>query len=105
MIDDMATKKDKMTIEDLAGMIERNLPTKEDVKKLRFEIEGQISGLRSELKDEIWGFRTELKNEIQESKVELEEVHDIVKRIDGKDLPNLKRRVTTIESIIKPLRK
>jgi len=35
MIDDMASKKDKMTIEDLAGMIERNLPTKEDVKNIK----------------------------------------------------------------------
>ncbi len=94
MINAMANKKDKMTIEDLAGMIERNLPTKEDIKKLKFEF-----------KDEIWGIRTELKNEIQEVKIELEDVHEIVKRIDEKDLSNLKRRMTNIETIIKPLRK
>jgi len=84
----MANKKDGMTIEDLAGMIERNLPTKEDIKKLRLE-----------LRDEI----REVRNGLGEVKTELEEVHEVVRRIDGKDLPNLKRRVTALETVIKPL--
>ena len=88
MINTMANKKDGMTIEDLAGMIERNLPTKEDIKKLRLE-----------LRDEI----REVRNGLGEVKTELEEVHEVVRRIDGKDLPNLKRRVTALETVIKPL--
>lgn len=115
----MANKKDGMTIEDLAGiikgvakttdksiedlagMIERNLPTKEDIKKLRLELDGKINSVKSELKLEI----KEVRNGLGEVKVELEEVHEIVKRIDEKDLPNLKRRVTTLETTVKTLTK
>ena len=101
----MVQKKDKMTIEDLAGMMERNFPTKDEMNakfnELRVEVKTGIDGLRSEFKSEI----REVRNGLDDVKIELEEVHDIVKRIDGTDLPNLKRRVTTIETIIKPLRK
>lgn len=94
MINAMADKNNKMTIEDLAGMLERNFPTKEDLKKELNLFESRISGEIQEVRRDLW-----------ETKTELEEVHDIVKRIDEKDLPNLKRRVTNIETIIKPLRK
>ena len=88
----MANKKDKMTIEDLVGMMERNFPTKE-------EMNIKFSELKGELKSEI----QEVKRDLQEVKIELEEVHDVVRRIDGQDLPNLKRRFTTLETNIKPL--
>jgi archaellum component FlaC len=97
----MVKKKDKMTIEDLAGMMERNFPTKDEMSskfnELRVEFKGEIGGVRGEIQ--------EVRNGLWEVKNELEEVHEIVKRIDGQDLPNLKRRITTLETIVKPLRK
>jgi len=92
MMSDMVKKK--MTIEDLAGMIQRNIPTKD-------EMNAKFNELEVELKSEI----QELRNCFWEVKEELQEVHEVVKRIDGKDLPNLKRRVTNLETIVKPLRK
>ena len=99
IINAMANKKEKMTIEDLAGMIERNLPKKEDINGIKEKIDivkdklsGEIQSLRSEYKKDI----REVKGDIWGIKIELEEVHEIVKRIDEKDLPNLKRRVTTL---------
>ena len=77
-----------MTIEDLAGMIGRNIPTKNEMN-LKFD----------EVRVEI----REIRNGLDDVKIELEEVHEVVNRIDGKDLPNLKRRVTTLETNIKPL--
>ncbi|OGK38170.1 hypothetical protein A3F03_00330 [Candidatus Roizmanbacteria bacterium RIFCSPHIGHO2_12_FULL_41_11] len=90
--------KNKMTIEDLAAMIERNIPTKD-------EINGKFNELRYELKGDLQTGIHSVKEEIREVKLELEEVHDIVDRIDGKDLPNLKRQTTVLETIVKPLRK
>jgi len=87
-----------MTIEDLAAMIERNIPTKD-------EINGKFNELRYELKGDLQTGIHSVKEEIREVKLELEEVHDIVDRIDGKDLPNLKRQTTVLETIVKPLRK
>ena len=82
--------KKKMTIEDLAGMMQRNFSSKEDIHNLESKINTQIQ---------------EVTNGLWDVKTELEEVHEIVKRIDEKDLPNLKRRVTILETIVKPLRK
>ena len=103
MIDAMANKKDGMTIEDLAGMIQRNIPTKDEMNeefdKLRTEMSSKITAAKTELRDEI----RETRNDIMEIGVKFEYTEDVVRRIDGKDLPNLKRRVTVLETIIKPL--
>ena len=64
MINVMANKKDGMTIENLAGMIERNLPTKEDLNNIKEE----IRTVKDKLSGEIQSLRTEYKKDIREVK-------------------------------------
>jgi len=99
---DVAMPKKKMSIEDLAFIIEKTvakkeylegLATKEDIKNMA-------------TKDDIRRLETEIhevRHEIQGVKDELETVHEVVDRIDDKDLPNIKRRVSILEKITKPL--
>ena len=65
-----------MTIEDLAGMIQRNVPTKD-------EMNGKFSELKGGLKGEI----REVRNELHEVNVRLDSIQETVERIDDKDLP------------------
>ena len=90
-----------MTIEDLAAMMQRNFPSKEDFNNEINSVKGYIKRVEVKLSEEI----NEVKLGLWDVKVELEEVHEVVKRIDVQELPNLKRRVTNLETIIKPLRK
>lgn len=82
--------KKRMTIEDLTGMMNRNFPTKDEANSKFEEVKTEIR----EVKQDLW-----------DVKIELEQVHEVVNRIDDKDLPNLKRRVTVLEGVTKHLRK
>src|SRR3989344_3945952 len=108
---DVAMPKKKMSIEDLALIIEKTVAKKEDLEGLatkedlkRFATKEDIKNMAT--KDDIRRLETEIheaRHEIQGVKDELETVHEVVDRIDDKDLPNIKRRVSILEKITKPL--
>ena len=99
---DVAMPKKKMSIEDLAFIIEKTVAKKEDLDGLATKED--IKNMAT--KDDIRRLETEIhevRHEIQGVKDELETVHEVVDRIDDKDLPNIKRRVSILEKITKPL--
>ena|SRR3989338_2703299 len=99
---DVAMSKKKMSIEDLAFIIEKTVAKKEDLDGLATKED--IKNMAT--KDDIRRLETEIhevRHEIQGVKDELETVHEVVDRIDDKDLPNIKRRVSILEKITKPL--
>ncbi|MEK7217817.1 MAG: hypothetical protein AAB640_02150 [Patescibacteria group bacterium] len=96
----MANKKDGMTIEDLAAMMERNLASKEDLVELQESVEKKISNFKTEIKNEIRELQLDardIKTDMRNVKIELEQVHDGVDQMKDIDLPKLKSRVTILE--------
>lgn len=79
-------------------MIQRNFASKEDINSIKDDVhklatKDEMNSRFGELKSEV----REVRYDLSEVKIKLDYVQEIVKRIDEKDLPNLKRKVTILE--------
>ena len=85
----------KMTIEDLAVMIQRNMASKEDVQSIRTEVVGTNEVMKEGFKNvflELDGLRDDVKQARGASRVEYAELREKVEALE-EDIRKIKEKV------------